>query len=118
VTSEGSAHSRFQRALTTGNPTLALATAAELPRVSLHDALRLLMLMAGDDAPRFSRAAARWHARDVLETGTVDLAESRLVLAALGALTTRHHAAATRTLEQVFGTRGLGELVSALQRAA
>jgi hypothetical protein len=40
MTSDGSAYARFRRALNTGNPTLVIAAARELPQVGLHDALR------------------------------------------------------------------------------
>jgi hypothetical protein len=63
VTSEGTPHGRFRRALDRRQPTAALSAAAELPQVSLTDALELLLLLAETDRPRFERAALRWHAR-------------------------------------------------------
>jgi hypothetical protein len=47
VTSQGSACRRLRRALDTGNPTIALAAAAELDFVSLPDALELVLLLVG-----------------------------------------------------------------------
>jgi hypothetical protein len=41
MTSQGSAYSRFKRALATGNPLLIRSTAAELPRIELADALAI-----------------------------------------------------------------------------
>ena len=48
VTSQGSAYGRLRRALDTGNPTIALAAAAELDFVSLPDALELRLLREGE----------------------------------------------------------------------
>lgn len=62
VTAQGSASGRLRRALDSGNPTIALAAAAELDFVSLPDALELVLLLV-DEPTRFRRAALRWHAR-------------------------------------------------------
>jgi hypothetical protein len=69
VTSQGSAHARFRRALLTKNLTIIDAAAAELGRLDLDDALRVLMVMAEKRDPRFDRAAARFAARVTLERG-------------------------------------------------
>ena len=45
MTSQGSAYSRFQRALSTGNLQLIEAAAVELPKVSLDDALAILIVL-------------------------------------------------------------------------
>jgi hypothetical protein len=63
MTSDGSPYARFRRALAAGNLALVKATAAELPRVDLDDALEVCLLMARDDHPMFERAAVRWVAR-------------------------------------------------------
>src|SRR6476660_9793579 len=68
VTSQGSPYARFRRALETRNPTLALTRAAELPHVSLPDALALLLLLRDRDRSRYGRAAGRWVARYLEET--------------------------------------------------
>jgi hypothetical protein len=60
VTSQGSAFARFRRALDSGQPTKALAAAAELPRVSLSDALELCVILATAGDRRFDAAARRW----------------------------------------------------------
>jgi hypothetical protein len=44
VTPQGGPYPRFRRALATGNPTLATAAAAELPRLGLGDALELVLI--------------------------------------------------------------------------
>jgi hypothetical protein len=84
VTSDGSPYARFQRALKTGNPNIALAAAREMPTINLSDALRLCLLLRGTD--RFERAALRWHARYCDELRGVDLDEAQAILACLAAL--------------------------------
>ena len=64
---KGSPYARFVRALEVGKLSLVYAAAAELPRLNLDDGLRVLVLMAEQDRPRFDRAAVRWVARLALE---------------------------------------------------
>jgi HEAT repeat protein len=117
VTSQGSAYARFRRALTSRNPTLAWAAAAELGRVDLADALALCLLVAGDPH-KFDRAAARWHARYCAELPGVTLAESQLVLAAVKALPHGIGArAAVEALAQLADERGLDGVVAVLDRS-
>ena len=59
VSSQGSAYSRFRRALDGGNATIALAAAADLQHVGLADALELLLLLLDSEPSRFERAALR-----------------------------------------------------------
>jgi len=68
-TAQGGPYPRFRRALATGNPTIATAAAAELPRLSLGDALELVLLYRNADRRRFARAAVRYPvcARGVLD---------------------------------------------------
>ncbi len=80
VISQGSAYSRFQRALTTGNLQVIEAAAAELPTVGLDDALAILAVLAQTSDPRFDRAAARWGGRLLTET-PAGLREARFALA-------------------------------------
>ena len=80
VTSQGTAYSRFQRALTTGNMRAIEAAAAELPRVGLDDALAILVVLAQTSDPRFDRAAARWVGRLLTET-PAGLSDARFALA-------------------------------------
>jgi len=80
MTSQGSAYSRFQRALTTGNLQLIEAAAVELPKVSLEDALAILIVLAQREDPRFDRDAARWVRRLLTET-PADLSDARFALA-------------------------------------
>lgn len=85
MTSHGSAYGRLRRALDTGNPTIALAAAAELDFVSLPDALELVLLLV-DEPGKFRRAALRWHARYCGEVSDVGLEEAQAVLACLAGL--------------------------------
>ena len=58
-TEQGSPQARLRRAIATGNPTIARATALELPRVELVDALALCLLFRDRDPERYERAAVR-----------------------------------------------------------
>jgi hypothetical protein len=66
VTSQGTAHGRFARAL-----------------LVLVDYLELLADARPD---KFDKAAVKWHGRLELEAAALTIAESELALAALGAL--------------------------------
>jgi hypothetical protein len=82
VTSQGSAHGRFERALRNGQVFQAELSARELGALSLVDALRLVVLYADAEPEKFSRAAARWLSRFVNETG-LDLLAAQPALSAL-----------------------------------
>jgi hypothetical protein len=86
VTSQGSAFTRFRRALDRGSVTEALAAAGELQFVGLPEALELTLLLADGEDARYERAALRWHARFAYETKNVDIRESVAVLALLTAI--------------------------------
>src|SRR5215210_7946619 len=75
IPSQGSAYSRFQRALKTGNLTLIRNAAAELPRVDLGDALAVCVAIRQAEPERFERAALRWLARFCLERREATLAQ-------------------------------------------
>ena len=80
VSSHGSAHARFTRAIQRGNLFAAEMAARELRRLSLEDALALTVLLSKGEAPRFERAAVPWHGRLELETQLLTLPESQLAL--------------------------------------
>jgi hypothetical protein len=86
VTSQGSAHGRYARAIRERNLFMAEQAARELRGLALNDALDLVELIAEMQPDRFERAAVRWHGRLELESQLLTLAESELALAALGAL--------------------------------
>jgi hypothetical protein len=83
---KGSPHAHFQRAIYHGHLLSAETAARGLPKpIALADALALLLLIALEDPPRYSRAAARWHGRFVVECG-LNLEDDALALAALSAI--------------------------------
>jgi hypothetical protein len=87
MTSQGHAVSRFARAVKTGNPNVVVAAAAELPRLSLADALLVLLVSARARAPQTEADAVRWAARYVAEVRPAPAAhEAHLVLSAACAL--------------------------------
>jgi hypothetical protein len=106
VTSQGSASGRFRRALDTGNPTIALAAAAELDFVGLPDALELVLLLV-DDPKKFRRAALRWHARYCGDLPDVGFEEAHAVLACLAGIAGRRPKAAAGALAELVNRRGL-----------
>ena len=115
VTSQGSPYSRLLRALATGNPTIALAAAAELQRVPLPEALALCLLLV-DDSQRYERAIVRWHGRFCLEIRGVGAGEAQLALAALRALSGPSQEAGGRALIALCQARGLAEAGEVLER--
>jgi hypothetical protein len=70
----------------TGNELLVLATARELPKVPLEDALRICLLIRGGDRDRYERAAVRWLGRFALEARNVTIHALRVAAGALDAL--------------------------------
>lgn len=86
MTSQGSAHGRFTRAIQTRNLWAAEISLRELGTVSLEDALGYLELLAEQKPQKLERAAVRWHGRLETETPLLTLAESQLALAALASL--------------------------------
>jgi hypothetical protein len=106
--SQGSLHGQFQRAVERGNVLQVVATARDLPPLSLSDSFALLLLFANDDRERFERAAPRWHARFVLAAGRLSIEESQALLGVLSLIGGPHRAAALdflRRLCQEYGTR-------------
>jgi hypothetical protein len=86
MTSQGSAHSRFTRAIAARNLFQVEVALREQRGVSLLDALDYLDLLAEQRPEKLEQAALRWHGRPELEAGVLTLAESQLALAALAAL--------------------------------
>jgi hypothetical protein len=73
-TSQGHPRTVFRRALERGNLLVAEATAREVGRVSLAEALELTALIAAKESHRLPRVAARWLRRyfDEREAATLD----------------------------------------------
>src|SRR6266536_4763216 len=86
MTSQGSAHGRFSRALRNRNLLNAEIAAREIGELSLPDALSFCLLLADADPGRFDRVIARWYARFVLEAQGITADESALALSAAKAL--------------------------------
>ena len=82
----GTPRARFQRAIERQQLLFAEAAARELGQLSLADALEFLLLLAAKEPDRFDRAAARWHARFVLETRPIGVADAQLLLGAVAGL--------------------------------
>lgn len=76
---KGSSYANFRRALLGGNMTIIESAAAELERIALDDALRILVVMAKTEDARYERAAARWVAR-VTEERRLPIGASRRLL--------------------------------------
>jgi len=86
VTSQGTVHGRFTRAIERRNLFDAEMAMRELGSVSLLDALDYLALLAELRPAKAGRAAVRWHGRLEVEAPLLTLAESQLALAALASL--------------------------------
>jgi hypothetical protein len=119
VTSEGFAYGRLRRALDRRNTLAALSAAAELPDVSLTDALELLLLLAeGDDRRRFERAAVRWASRYCREAPNVEPAEAQAVLGLTVMLGGERRVQAACALAQLMDRRSHLSAAEILLRAA
>jgi hypothetical protein len=67
MTSQGTPHGRFQRAIHRGHVQAAEMAAREMGGLSLADALSLCELLANVDPARYERAALRWLQRFIEE---------------------------------------------------
>jgi hypothetical protein len=78
-----------RRALERGKLLVAEATAKEIGRLSLAEALELTLLIAREDPRRHPRVAARWLRLFLDESLDVTIAEAAIVATSLAALTGR-----------------------------
>src|SRR5881396_3532838 len=85
MTSQGTAHGRFQRAIYRGHVEAAEMAAREMGGLSLADALLLCELLANTDPARYERAALRWLER-FIEERLPPLTEVALAASALAEL--------------------------------
>jgi hypothetical protein len=85
MTSQGTPHGRFQRAIHARHVQNAEMAAREMGGLSLADALLLCELLANVDLPRYERAALRWRQRFIDER-LPPLSEVALAAAALAEL--------------------------------
>lgn len=86
MTSQGSAHGRFSRAIKQRNLFAAELALREIGTPSLLDALDYLDLLADVKPEKLPAAAVRWHGRLELEATTLSIAEAQLALASLASL--------------------------------
>jgi hypothetical protein len=93
----------FVRALQHGNLLVAEATARELGRISLEEALELTILIAQREPRRLSKVAVRWLER-YLQEREVTLSEVALAVAALSALADEQREEATHLLRALAGS--------------
>jgi hypothetical protein len=91
MTSQGTAHGRFTRAIQQRNLWAAESSLRELGTPSLEDALSYLELLAESNSAKLERACVRWHGRLETEAPMLSLAESQLALAALASLCAGEH---------------------------
>ena len=117
MTSQGSPYGRFRHALDTGNATIALAAAADLPHVGLNEALELCLILCDQEPERFQRAAVRWHGRYCREFH-VQVDEAQAVLGLLGLLQGPRRAAAAHALADLLDREELSRASEALNRWA
>jgi hypothetical protein len=106
MTSDGNPYARFRRALATGNESLVIAAALELPRVALDDALRICLVLRSGDPARYERAAVRWLGRFALEAREVTIDDLRAAADALDSLPERA-AEAMELLQRLCVQRGV-----------
>jgi hypothetical protein len=86
MTNPGSPLTRLRYALRSGDLQRVRATAAELPRIPLPDALGILELIETQDDGRFEPAAVRWAGRLALEAPGLTLAQLHRAIEALDGL--------------------------------
>lgn len=101
VTSDGSPYTRFQRALKTRNLEIIRTAAAELPSVSLLDALSICVVIRERQPAAFERAAVRWLGRYLTERPAVRLDAVAAAVDAFDRL--RASAAAVNAVETLRG---------------
>jgi hypothetical protein len=113
VTSQGSALTRFRRALAASDGGGAYAAATELPHVDLADALMLTLLLADDWKP-YERACVRWVGRLALEVPGIPLTSAHLALVALSSLG-RGRTAGAHALAELFNELGRSDLADVVE---
>lgn len=98
---------------------LAWAAAHELPRLELHDALELVLLLGRAGDANFQRACARWTSNYAQRTGC-DAIESELMRASLTAAagTRASGPAAMSTLRGLLELHNLGACLRVLAQHA
>ncbi len=117
MTSQGTAHGRFQRAIRRRHLLAAEMAARELGVLSLADALKFCLLLADmESGERFSRAIARWHARFVLDAVGITADQAALALSAAEELAGPIRELAAETLRQLATQYRLDAVARVLDR--
>jgi hypothetical protein len=101
MTSQGTAHGRFERAIHCGHVQAAEMAAREMGGLSLADALLQCELLAKVDPQRYERAALRWLERFIDER-LPPLTEVSLAASALAELRHGHRNIGLQTLKQLL----------------
>lgn len=101
MTSQGTAHGRFERAIHRRNVMAAETAARELGGLSLLDALSLCELLANADPARYERAARRWLQR-FIEERSPPLTEVALAASALAELRHGRRNVGVETLKRLL----------------
>ena len=101
MTSQGTAHGRFQRAIHRRHVRAAEMAAREMGGLSLADALTLCELLANTDPTRYERAALRWLQRFIDER-LPPLTEVALAASALAELRHGQRNTGVETLKRLL----------------
>ena len=101
MTSQGTPHGRFQRAIHRRHVQAAEMAAREMGGLSLADALSLCELLANTDPARYERAALRWLQRFIDER-VPPLTEVALAASALAELRHGHRNIGLQPLKQLL----------------
>jgi hypothetical protein len=86
LTAQGHPRRIFATAIERGNVVMAEATARELGRISLEEALELTALVAEKEPERRSRFAVRWLRRLLEEDESLTIEEAAMAASCLSAL--------------------------------
>jgi hypothetical protein len=84
------------------------------PPLGPADALRLCLVYARADRPRFGRAGVRWHGRLCLDACTLDPPTAQIALAAATALAGPHGRDAALLLASIAAAHDLPEVAEVL----
>ena len=108
MTSDGHAVIRLQRLLANPRATALQirAVASELPYVNLEDALAILLALLDREPHTYSRSAARWGSRLILER-KLALPDAQLTLASLATLPGSGARAGAEALIELADSHGL-----------
>ena len=101
MTSQGTAHGRFERAIHRRHVHAAEMAAREMGGLSLADALLLCELLANADPARYERAALRWLQRFIDER-LPPLTEVALAASALAELRHGHRNVGVEALKRLL----------------